>query len=96
MSSILKIDRISKYYGNRSNLTKAIDSISLEVNKGEFIAIMGSSGSGKTTLLNLLLGKFNDYSGEIYYNNTELKDISVDSLFEISSFVEQNVFVFDD
>ena len=64
--------------------------------KNKSYAIVGTSGSGKTTLINLLLGKYNNYSGEIYYNNTELKEISVDSLFEISSFVEQNVFVFDD
>ena len=51
---------------------------------------------GKTTLINLLLGKYNNYLGNIYYNNTKLKEISIDSLFEVSSFVEQNVFVFDD
>ena len=64
--------------------------------KNKSYAIVGTSGSGKTTLINLLLGKYNNYSGNIYYNNTELKEISLDSLFEISSFVEQNVFVFDD
>ena len=50
----------------------------------------------KANWKNLLLGKYNNYSGNIYYNDTELKEISIDSLFEISSFVEQNVFVFDD
>ena len=64
--------------------------------KNKSYAIVGTSGSGKTTLINLLLGKHNNYSGDIYYNNTELKEISIDSLFEVSSFVEQNVFVFDD
>ena len=64
--------------------------------KNKSYAIVGTSGSGKTTLVNLLLGKYNNYSGNIYYNNTELREISIDSLFEISSFVEQNVFVFDD
>ena len=51
--NILKIDKIEKYYGNKSSLTKAIDNISFSVDKGEFVAIMGASGSGKTTLLNL-------------------------------------------
>ena len=64
--------------------------------KNKSYAIVGTSGSGKTTLINLLLGKYNNYSGDIYYNNTDLKNISLDSLFEIASFVEQNVFVFDD
>ncbi len=44
----------------------------------------------------MLLGKFNNYSGNIYYNNIELREISIDSLFEISAFVEQNVFIFDE
>ena len=64
--------------------------------KNKSYAIVGTSGSGKTTLINLLLGKYNNYSGDIYYNNADIKNISLDSLFEIASFVEQNVFVFDD
>ena len=52
METILKIDNIEKYYGNKSNMTKAIDGISFAVETGEFVAIMGASGSGKTTLLN--------------------------------------------
>ena len=53
METILKIDNIEKYYGNKSSLTKAIDNISFEVGKGEFVSIMGASGSGKTTLVTL-------------------------------------------
>ena len=55
MENILKIDKIEKYYGNKSNLTKAIDNLSFDVDKGEFVAIMGASGSGKTTLLNQVI-----------------------------------------
>ena len=73
-----------------------LNDITHKFEKNKSYAIVGTSGSGKTTLINLLLGKFNNYSGNIYYNDTELKKISIDSLFEISSFVEQNVFVFDD
>ena len=64
--------------------------------KNKSYAIVGPSGSGKTTLINLLLCRENSYTGNIYYNNIEAKKISLDSLFEISSFVEQNVFIFDD
>lgn len=73
-----------------------LDDVSYKFNKNKSYAIVGTSGSGKTTLINLLLGKYNNYLGNISYNNIEVKDISIDSLFEISSFVEQNVFVFDD
>ena len=73
-----------------------LNEINHKFEKNKSYAIVGTSGSGKTTLLNLLLGKYNNYSGDIYYNNTDLKNISLDSIFEIASFVEQNVFVFDD
>lgn len=54
MEHILEVKQIEKYYGNKSNLTKAIDNISFNVNEGEFVGIMGASGSGKTTLLNCI------------------------------------------
>ena len=49
LKKILRVDKIQKYYGNKDNLTKAIDGISFDVEEGEFIGIMGASGSGKTT-----------------------------------------------
>ena len=49
MSIVLKVDDIQKYYGKKGNITKAIDSISFEVENGEFVGVMGPSGSGKTT-----------------------------------------------
>ena len=52
---ILKVDDIQKYYGNKGNVTKAVDHINFSVEKGEFVGIMGPSGSGKTTLLNCCL-----------------------------------------
>lgn len=76
MENILKIERIEKYYGNKSSLTKAIDNISFEVDKGEFVAIMGASGSGKTTLLNCVSTIDKVTAGNIYVdgqNITKLK-----------------------
>ena len=73
-----------------------LNDVTHKFERNKAYAIVGTSGSGKTTLINLLLGKYNNYSGNIHYNNTELREISIDSLFEVSSFVEQNVFVFDD
>lgn len=54
MGKVLEVNNIEKYYGNKSNLTKAIDNISFSVEEKEFIGIMGASGSGKTTLLNCI------------------------------------------
>lgn len=54
MEKILKVQNIEKYYGSRSSLTKAVNGISFDVERGEFVAIMGASGSGKTTLLNMI------------------------------------------
>ena len=54
MEKILEVRNIEKYYGNKTNLTKAIDNISFDVEQKEFVGIMGASGSGKTTLLNCI------------------------------------------
>ncbi len=54
MEQILRVENFQKYYGGRGNVTKAVDNISFQVDRGEYIGIMGSSGSGKTTLLNCI------------------------------------------
>lgn len=76
MGNILKVKNVEKYYGTKTNLTKAINDISFEVEKGEFVAIMGASGSGKTTLLNCISTIDKVTAGEIYVdgeNITKLK-----------------------
>ena len=75
--TILRVDDIQKFYGNKGNLTKAIDHISFSVRKGEFLGIMGASGSGKTTLLNCISTIDTVTSGHIY---VEEKDITAHSL----------------
>ncbi|MDR1603955.1 MAG: ABC transporter ATP-binding protein [Gracilibacteraceae bacterium] len=54
MAAVLQAKNLEKYYGNKNNLTKALDGISFSVGAGEFLGVMGASGSGKTTLLNCL------------------------------------------
>ena len=68
MGEILKIDSIEKYYGNKGNILKAIDDVSFEVHKGEFVGVMGPSGSGKTTFLNVISTIDDVSSGHIYLN----------------------------
>ena len=80
MSEILKIDKIEKYYGNKSSLTKAIDNLSFNVEEGEFVAIMGASGSGKTTLLNCISTIDKVTSGHIYVAGNDITKLRGNSL----------------
>ncbi len=94
METILKIEDIEKYYGNKASLTKAIDHISFEVKKGEFISIMGASGSGKTTLLNCISTIDRVTSGHIYL---EGKDITKLKGNELNKFRREELgFIFQD
>lgn len=72
MEPILRIENIDKYYGNKSNLTKALSHLSLNIDKGEFVAIMGASGSGKTTLLNCVSTIDRVTAGHIYVGKTDI------------------------
>ncbi len=91
---LLKIERIEKYYGNKSNLTKAIDGISMHVDKGEFVAIMGASGSGKTTLLNCISTIDRVTSGHIYLEDTDITKLKGK---ELNKFRREKLgFVFQD
>ena len=80
MKQILKIDKIEKYYGSRSSLTKAIDNVSFEVEEGEFIAIMGASGSGKTTLLNCISTIDKVTSGHIFVDGEDITKLKGNDL----------------
>ena len=62
LEKILKVEKIQKYYGNKSNLTKAIDNISFNVQKGEFVGIMGASGSRKNNTIKLYFNNRQSYS----------------------------------
>lgn len=94
MESILKIEKIEKYYGNKSNLTKAVDQISFSVNKGEYVAIMGASGSGKTTLLNCISTIDRVTSGHIYIGTTDITKLKGNELNRFRR--EELGFIFQD
>ncbi|MCI6847396.1 MAG: ABC transporter ATP-binding protein [Erysipelotrichaceae bacterium] len=82
MEKILKVKNVEKYYGSKSSLTKAINDISFEVDKGEFVAIMGASGSGKTTLLNLISTIDKVTSGNIYVDGEDITKLKGNKLNE--------------
>ncbi len=75
MKNILTVDKIEKYYGNKSSITKAIDNISFSVCEGEFVGIMGPSGSGKTTLLNCICTIDSLSTGRIEINNQDISTL---------------------
>ena len=94
MENILKIDKIEKYYGNKSSLTKAVNNISFDVEKGEFVAIMGASGSGKTTLLNCISTIDRVTSGHIYVAGEDITKLKGNKLNKFRR--EELGFIFQD
>lgn len=90
--SILKAENLVKIYGQGENEVKALNNVSLEIEEGEFVSIVGSSGSGKSTLLNILGGLDRLTSGDIYINNKKLGDMKDE---ELTIFRRRNIgFVF--
>ena len=94
MSTILKIDKVEKYYGSKSSLTKALDNLSFEVDKGEFVAIMGASGSGKTTLLNCISTIDKVTSGHIFVGGEDITKLKGNNLNKFRR--EKLGFIFQD
>lgn len=82
MEVILRVESLRKYYGKESNVTKALDGVSFQVMKGEFVGIMGSSGSGKTTLLNCLATIIKPTAGSIHMQDKELGSLGENALAE--------------
>ena len=94
MEEILKVKNIDKYYGTKTNLSKAIDNISFEVEKGEFVGIMGASGSGKTTLLNCISTIDRVTAGHIIINGEDITRLRGNKLNKFRR--EELGFIFQD
>ena len=78
--SILQTTELKKYYGSKPNITKALDGVTLSIEDGEFVAIVGTSGSGKSTLLNMMGGLDRPTSGSIEVKGKELSKLKDEQL----------------
>lgn len=94
MKNVLEVKNIEKYYGSKSNLTKAVDNISFNVKSKEFVGIMGASGSGKTTLLNCISTIDRVTSGHIIINEEDITKLKGNKLNKFRR--EELGFIFQD
>lgn len=94
MENVLEVKNIEKYYGSKSNLTKAVDNISFNVKSKEFVGIMGASGSGKTTLLNCISTIDRVTSGHIIINGEDITKLKGNKLNKFRR--EELGFIFQD
>ena len=94
METILQVKQIEKIYGNKGSITRAIEDISFEVKKGEFVGIMGPSGSGKTTLLNCISTIDTVTSGHILIGKDDITKMKSSQLSKFRR--EQLGFIFQD
>ena len=78
--TVLETKNLKKYYGSGDNQVKALDGISLSVEQGEFLAVVGTSGSGKSTLLHMLGGLDRPTSGEVYVDGKDISGLKDDAL----------------
>ena len=94
METLLEVQNLVKFYGNKTSLTKAVNDISFQVNKGEFTAIMGASGSGKTTLLNCISTIDKVTSGHVLLKGQDITKLKGNALMKFRR--EQLGFIFQD
>lgn len=80
MNPVLKVENLQKFYKAKGTVTKAVDNISFEVERGEYIGIMGASGSGKTTLLNCISTIDHATAGQIFINNRNVTKLNENQL----------------
>ena len=78
--NILQTTDLKKYYGTEPNITKALDGVTLSIEEGEFVAIVGASGSGKSTLLHLIGGVDRPTSGKVYIDGKDIYALNNDNL----------------
>lgn len=92
-SEKIEVKDLTYGYEPESPVLKDLD---VQFDAGKSYAIVGGSGSGKSTLLNLLMGSSSNYQGEICIDSVSIKNIESESLYQLMTSVQQNVFVFND
>ncbi|GAA0748637.1 ABC transporter ATP-binding protein [Clostridium oceanicum] len=78
--SILQTSNLKKYYGEKPNVVKALDGVSISIEKGEFVSVVGTSGSGKSTLLHMMGGLDNPTSGNVIIKGKEISNMNKEEL----------------
>lgn len=89
----IRFDHVSFSYDGNG---EALKDVTLRFQAGKSYAIVGGSGCGKSTLLSLIMGSYSDYKGNITMDGKEVKEVDPDSIFDVISVIQQNVFIFDD
>lgn len=84
-NSVIKLTNVSRYFGNKKNLVKAVDKIDLQISQGSFTVILGRSGSGKSTLLNLMSGLDKATTGDVLIEGKNLSKSSNNQLAKYRS-----------
>ena len=88
----IRLENVSFGYDAEKEI---LHNISAEFEAGKAYAIVGGSGSGKSTLINLLMSSYKNYKGKILFDDTEMKNVSPESLYDVVSMIQQDVFVFN-
>ncbi len=81
--SIIKVEKLNKVFGNNGNTARVLNDIDLEINKGEFVSLMGASGSGKSTLLYLIGGLDKPTSGKVYINDEDINKLKENAMSKL-------------
>lgn len=92
-NSAIAVKNLHFGYGEGEEIIKGID---FSFEQGKKYALVGKSGCGKTTLINLLTGYYSQFNGEITYDGTDIRELNIDILNEMSSVIHQNVYMFDE
>ena len=96
MSALIEFEQVCKYYQMGDTLVKAADHITMKIEKGEFVAIVGQSGSGKSTIAKLIAGFWDVTEGRITLGGVDVKTVEPETLFKNYAIVFQDVMLFDE